>query len=262
MSSDLTPFDYAGREVRTVLVDGEPWFVAADACAVLGFRMASDAVRVLDESEKGYAEVRTPGGDQRVLIVNESGLYALIFRSRSEDAKRFRMWVTGEVLPAIRKTGGYGAPALPDMSTPEGQLQVAEMLAASARERIEQAAEIKRLAPKAAYVDAYVDGTGDASIMRVVAKQLRVREQWLRQLLRDKGILSRRIVGTRWSNSQRRNVTEYEWSTKAGYETWFVQRDQPDAPRLHNGQMRTTLYVTPIGKVQLAELVTREGEAS
>lgn len=262
MSSDLTPFDYAGRQVRVVTVHGEPWFVAADVARILGYRDATAATRTVRDGQRGTHPVCTPGGDQDVTIISEPGLYRLIMRSNSPAVERFQDWVTDEVLPAIRKTGGYGAPALPDMSTPEGQLQVAEMLAASARERIEQAAEIKRLAPKAAYVDAYVDGTGDASIMRVVAKQLRVREQWLRQLLRDKGILSRRIVGTRWSNSQRRNVTEYEWSTKAGYETWFVQRDQPDAPRLHNGQMRTTLYVTPIGKVQLAELVTREGEAS
>lgn len=96
-----------GQEVRAVLRDDEPWFVAGDVCPPLGFRMPSDALRWLEPEEKGYAVVRTPGGDQRVSVVNESGLYALIFRSKNPDAKAFRKWVTSEVLPAIRKTGQY-----------------------------------------------------------------------------------------------------------------------------------------------------------
>jgi len=262
VSADLIPFDYAGRAVRVVTVDGELRFVAADVCAVLEHGNTTMAVAALDDDEKGLSTVETPGGSQQMVTVTEPGLYSLVLRSRKPVAKAFRRWVTHEVIPSIRKTGSYGVAQVPDMNTPEGQLQVAEMLAAGARKQIEQAAEIKRLTPKAEYVDAYVNGTEDATILRVVAKQLKVREQWLRNLLRDKKILSRRIVGTRWSNRERRTVTDYEWSARAGYETWFVQRDQPEAPRLHNGQMKTTLYVTPIGKVKLGELVTREGEAS
>lgn len=263
---DLTRLDFDNLPVRWLLVDGEPWFVAADVAVILGYRMASDATRRLDEDEKGTRSVRTPGGEQTVSVVNEPGLYSLVLGSKLPDAKRFKRWMTHEVLPSIRKTGSYAAaadaPQIPDMSTPEGQLQVAELLAAGARKQIEQAAEIKQLKPKAEYVDAYVNGAEDATILRIVAKQLQVGEKWLRTLLVDKKIVARRIVGTRWSNSKQRNETQYEWYARRGYESWFVSRDQPEAPRLHNGQMQTTLYVTPVGKTQIAALVTREGEAS
>lgn len=86
---------------------GNPWFVAKDVCEPLGYRMASDALRSLDLDEKGTRYVRTPGGGQVMLVVNESGLYSLAFNSHKPEAKRFKKWVTSEVLPAIRKTGGY-----------------------------------------------------------------------------------------------------------------------------------------------------------
>lgn len=263
MADELTRLDFDSLPVRWVLVDGEPWFVAADVAVILGYRMASDATRRLDDDEKGTHSVRTPGGTQDVSVVNEPGLFSLMLGSKLPDAKRFKRWVTHEVLPTLRQTGSFGAVAqIPDMNTPEGQLQVAEMLAAGARKQIEQAAEITVLKPKADYVDAYVNGSEDATILRIVAKQLQVGEKWLRVLLLDKKIVARRVVGTRWSNSKRRHETQYEWYARRGYEPWFVSRDQPEAPRLHNGQMQTTLYVTPVGKTQIAALVTREGEAS
>jgi len=84
--------------VRITDQNGDPWFVAKDICDALGFRMASDATRLLDEDEKGTLNVRTPGGDQPMTIINESGLYSLILRSRKPEAKRFKKWVTGEAL--------------------------------------------------------------------------------------------------------------------------------------------------------------------
>jgi prophage antirepressor-like protein len=96
------------QEVRAVLIDGEPWFVAADVCESLEFKGRSrDYIRMLDEDEKGAHILRTLGGDQQVQIVNESGLYSLIFKSRKPEAKAFKKWVTAEVLPAIRKHGRY-----------------------------------------------------------------------------------------------------------------------------------------------------------
>ncbi len=103
----LIPFDYSGRQVRTVQVNGEPWFVSRDVCAVLGIRNVADAMAALDDDEKGVATTDTLGGDQTVTTVNESGLYSLIFRSRKAEAKVFKRWVTHEVLPSIRKNGGY-----------------------------------------------------------------------------------------------------------------------------------------------------------
>jgi len=117
MNNELIPFDFEGRPVRVVTdVQGEPWFVAADVAQSLDYRMASDMTRSLDDDEKGTQPVRTPSGDQEMLVINESGLYSAILKSRKPEAKRFKRWVTREVLPAIRKTGRYalsGTPALP-----------------------------------------------------------------------------------------------------------------------------------------------------
>lgn len=111
MNTEPTPFLFEGEHlVRVVKTgDSEPWFVAADICRVLDIKQPTRAVENLDEDEKGVSITHTPGGDQEVLIVSESGMYALIFRSRKEAAVRFRKWVTGEVLPMIRRTGSYTA---------------------------------------------------------------------------------------------------------------------------------------------------------
>lgn len=87
--------------------DGQAWFIAADVCRSLEIKNASDAVSKLDDDEKGVGTTDTLGGRQQVRIINESGLYSLIFTSRKESAKRFKKWVTGAVLPSIRKHGGY-----------------------------------------------------------------------------------------------------------------------------------------------------------
>lgn len=104
-------FTFDDIEVRTVVLGDEPWFVAADVATVLGYRMASDMTRNLDEDEKGTHILRTPGGEQSVTVVTESGLYEAILRSRIPQAQAFKRWVKRDVLPAIRKTGTYNAPA-------------------------------------------------------------------------------------------------------------------------------------------------------
>lgn len=113
--SNVIPFRFEAKEVRTLLIDDQPWFVAADVCGSLAIGNVSLAVNGradresdgLDEDEKGIATVNTPSGAQEMLVVNESGLYSLIFKSRKGEAKRFKKWVTAEVLPAIRKHGHF-----------------------------------------------------------------------------------------------------------------------------------------------------------
>lgn len=117
MSTELIPFDFEGRQVRVVTdAQGEPWFVAADVCAALHLPDTHKAVARLDDDEKGRNSIPTLGGDQEMTVVNEPGLYSLVLGSRKPEAKRFKRWVTHEVLPTIRKTGRYvlsGTPALP-----------------------------------------------------------------------------------------------------------------------------------------------------
>lgn len=113
---ETVPFTFDGAEIRTLIVNYELWWVATDICSVLDISNARDAVGALDNDEVNQVPVATTDGSGRSLptnIVNESGLYSLIFRSRKPEAKAFKRWVTHEVLPAIRRTGRYehlGAP--------------------------------------------------------------------------------------------------------------------------------------------------------
>lgn len=94
-------------ELRIEMKNGEPWFVAADVCRALEISNSRDAVNRLDADEKGVVLTDTPGGMQNVTIINEPGLYSLVLGSRKPEAKAFKRWITHDVIPAIRKTGGY-----------------------------------------------------------------------------------------------------------------------------------------------------------
>lgn len=100
-------FNASNQQVRTVLLNGEPYFCGKDVCMCLGLSNHNDALAALDDDERRGSPVPTPSGTQQMVVVNESGLYHLIFQSRKEEAKAFRKWVTSEVLPALRRTGRY-----------------------------------------------------------------------------------------------------------------------------------------------------------
>ncbi len=109
MNTQLAPFSFEGQSLRVVTDEqGQPWFVAADVLASL--QLDRKALERLDADEKGVSSIHTPGGDQDMTTVNEPGLYALILGSRKAEAKRFKRWVTHDVIPAIRKTGSYLTP--------------------------------------------------------------------------------------------------------------------------------------------------------
>lgn len=99
--------DEKHSKFRVIDRDGSPWFVLSEVCRELGISNSSDVAARLDEEEKGVAEIDTLGGKQTLRIINESGLYSIILRSTKPEAKKFKKWVTSEVLPAIRKTGSY-----------------------------------------------------------------------------------------------------------------------------------------------------------
>lgn len=157
----LDIFQYDGADVRVVVGDdSEPWFVAADVARSLGYRMASDLTRRLDDDEKGTRSVRTPGGDQQVTVISESGLWGAALGSQVEKARPFSRWVRHDVLPAIRRTGQYVAPAEPESDA----VLVARALQASARILEAKDAEIAVLTPKAGAWDELASGTGNYEV--------------------------------------------------------------------------------------------------
>lgn len=107
MSTTIIPFTSGEWEIRAFEIDGEPWFVASDVAKSLGYGKTNDLTRRLDDEDKGARSVRTLGGEQKVTIISEPGLYAAVLGSQLESARAFKRWITHEVIPAIRKTGSF-----------------------------------------------------------------------------------------------------------------------------------------------------------
>lgn len=169
---------------------GEPWFVAKDVCNALDLGRQQDSTRYLDSDEKGECLVDTASGKQRMVTVNEPGLYSLIMRSRKPEAKAFQRWVTHEVLPAIRRDGGY---MVARDETPEETMARALLIAQSTIER--QTAQIAELKPKALFADAVAASDGTCLIGEL-AKMLRQNgvdfgQNRLFEVLREQGFLGK-----------------------------------------------------------------------
>jgi len=173
-ASPIVPFQFDAATVRAVVgADGEPWFVAADVSAVLEYRGAPDMTRILDADEKGTQIVRTPGGEQEMTVINESGLYSAVLRSRKPEAKRFKRWVTAEVLPSIRKTGSYNAAPVIDLNDPAF---LRSTLLIYTEKVIALESQVKAAAPKVEFHDKYAAAEGNKGI-REVAKLLHANER-------------------------------------------------------------------------------------
>lgn len=169
-------FSYRNNEVRTVELNGEPWFVLKDVCEVLGIVRYRDSAERLDPDERGLVKVDTLGGAQEMIAVNESGLYTVILRSDKPEAKPFRRWVTSEVLPSIRKNGGYIA-GQERMSAEElmaKALLVAQQTLADREARISTlTVQNAIMQPKADYFDELVE-RNTLTNFRETAKELGV----------------------------------------------------------------------------------------
>ena len=178
-------------EIRTVTIDNEPWFVGKDIATALGYAKARNAIstHVSDEDKKDAPIQGSLGGIQNMTIINESGLYALIFGSKLDSAKRFKHWVTSEVLPSIRKNGGYIANQ--ENLTPE-QI-VANALIVAQNIILQKEKQIEEMKPKAEFFDAVADSKTAIS-MNQVAKVLDIKgygRNNLFEFLRNQGILDR-----------------------------------------------------------------------
>ena len=152
--NDLNIFENAEfGQVRTVTIDGEPWFVGKDVALALGYKNPQEAIREhIDEEDKGVSEILTPGGKQKMPIIKESGLYALILSSKLDSAKRFKHWVTSEVLPAIRKHGMYAVDEL--LENPDIAIKAFTALKEERDKNKALQKDIQRMKPKEVFADA------------------------------------------------------------------------------------------------------------
>lgn len=178
-------------KLRVQRGENGPWFAAIDVCNALGLKNSRAAVGPLDAREKGVIKCDTPGGVQTLQAVNEAGLYDLVFKSRKPEAREFKFWVVGEVLPAIRQTGGYMVARADE--TPEETLARAVIIAQQTIER--QKAQLEEAAPKVAFADA-LTASGATCLIRdfcktVAAQGYSVRERPFFAWLRRNGYLTR-----------------------------------------------------------------------
>ena len=178
--------------VRSILIDGEPWFVAADVCKALELEKTNRALSRLDDDEKGAHSVSTPGGRQRMSIISESGLYSLILGSRKPEARAFKRWITHEVIPSIRKHGAYMTDSLLDAleAHPEAVPEYLNRLRSENARNRELNRRLRLALPKAEYYDAFVD-PADCTNIRTTAKELGVPEKQFTRYLEEKKYLFR-----------------------------------------------------------------------
>ena len=213
-------------KIRTVEVKGEPWFVLKDVCSVFGEQNYRRVSSRLEEDEKGVSQINTPGGSQNMTVVNEPGLYSTLFAmqpekargvsneyvaKRQEQLRKFKRWVTSEVLPAIRKNGGYiaGQETMTDVEIMAKALLVAQRTIDSKNHVIEQ------MRPKALFADA-VASSGNTILIGELAKIIRqngvdMGEKRLFAWLRDNGYLIRR------------NGTDYNMPTQKSMELGLMR---------------------------------------
>lgn len=178
--------------VRSILIDGDPWFVAADVCKALEIEKTNRALSRLDDDEKGAHSVSTPGGRQRMSIISESGLYSLILGSRKPEARAFKRWITHEVIPSIRKHGAYMTDSLLDAleAHPEAVPEYLNRLRSENARNRELTRRLRLALPKAEYYDAFVD-PADCTNIRTTAKELGVPEKQFTRYLEEKKYLFR-----------------------------------------------------------------------
>ena len=199
MNNDIQIFDYCDNQVRTITKDGELWFVLKDVCDVLELSDAHKVASRLDDDERNSIPViDSLGRQQNTTIINESGLYNVIMLSRKPEAKKFKRWVTHEVLPSIRKHGAYITPQKirEYMSKPENWIELFQTLQKEQEKNIELQNQIDRDRPKVVFAEA-VDASDATVYLGEFAKMLRqngieIGQNRLFEQLRKDGYLHKR----------------------------------------------------------------------
>lgn len=262
MNNQLQIFNYNSKQVRTIIKDGEPWFVAADVCNILGIntsvsvngQIRRDAEGKaylsggLDDDEKDTHIVSTPGGDQTMLIVSEAGLYTLILKSRKPEAKSFKRWITHEVIPSIRKYGLYATPDTVEkiLENPDYMIEILQKYKEEKQKRLEVENRLKEQEPLVLFADTCLKSK-DNILVRELAKiakdeSIEIGEKRLYNKLRS------------WKIIMPNSTEPYQQYVDKGY---FVVEEKPiDTP--YGVKLTRTTKVTPKGQVYIIERLKKE----
>ena len=227
--------------IRTVMIDNAPWFVATDVCSAID--VDRTAIRRLDDDEKGVHLTHTLGGDQKISIINEYGLYSLILSSRKPEAKAFKRWITHEVIPSIRKHGAYMTTSLLEQikENPQVIYGLAEKLLTEKNRADWLQSELSRAKPKADYYDAFVNPR-DCTNIRNTANELGIPQCELTAWLVAQRFLYRDYGG---------QLLPYSPHLRKGL---FIERDF-----VRNGHKGVQTLFTPYGKEMVRQMLMEAG---
>lgn len=231
----LKLFTFEGSEVRTLTIDGNPYFVGKDVATILGYKNTKDALgKHVDNEDKRGSQIATPSGNQNMTVINESGLYSLTFGSKLLSAKRFKRWVTSEVLPAIRKHGGY----LTDekmkeaLLNPDTIITLATQLKREKEARLMAEQRANELSTKADYCDVILANKSLVTITQI-AKDYGMSGKAMNQLLHEKGVIYKqgsiwvlyaKYQKTGWTQSETKMITTRDGMEKAVLNTKWTQK--------------------------------------
>ena len=234
--------------IRAVTIDNEPWFVGKDVAVALGYGEGKSPINAIanhvDAEDKGVTKMMTPGGEQTVTIINESGLYSLVLGSKLESARRFKRWVTSEVLPAIRKTGGYiaGEKNMTDDELLAQALLVAQRKLTERTKQLETVnAKLEEAKPKIVFADA-VSASNTSILIGDLAKIIRqngveIGQKRLFEWLRKNGYLMK-------------NGTSKNLPTQRSMEHgWFEVKEHVVVTPSGENKITRTTKVTPNGQI-------------
>ena len=233
--NELKNFTFEDQQIRALTIEGEPWFVGKDVAEVLGYSNSRKAIADhVDSEDKGVTKCYTLGGTQQIAIINESGLYSLILSSKLPSAKKFKRWVTHEVLPAIRKHGAYMTPAKIEevLTDPDTIIQLATQLKQEREGRLIAEQRVNELTPKADYCDRVL---ADKSLVTVtqIAKDYGMSGRALNATLHDLGVIYKqgetwflyaKYQKTGWTHSETIMVNKKDGTQKAVLNTKWTQK--------------------------------------
>lgn len=235
MENQLQAFNFNGSDVRTLVINGNPYFVGKDVATILGYKNTKDALlKHVDDEDKLGSQIATSGQNREMKVINESGLYSLILSSKLPSAKKFKRWVTSEVLPAIRKHGAFMTNEKIEevLLNPDTIIKLATELKTERERRSIAEQRVNELTPKASYYDLVLSNESLVTITRI-AKDYGMSGQTMNHKLHDLGVIYKqgntwllysKYQRTGWTHSETIMVDKADGTQKAVMHTKWTQK--------------------------------------
>ena len=235
MENEIQSFNFDNQKVRTLAINGQPYFVGKDVAEILGYKRTADAIREnVPDKFKGVGVLPTPGGKQRVTVISEAGLYKLAFKSHAKNAEKFTDWVASEVLPSIRKHGAYMTDKKTEevLLNPDTIIKLATELKTERERRSIAEQRVNELTPKASYYDLVLSNKSLVTITQI-AKDYGMSGQAMNHKLHDLGVIYKqgdtwllysKYQRTGWTHSETIMVPKADGTQKAVMHTKWTQK--------------------------------------